>query len=217
MRKLKKEAKNCLKKNNMSPVKYLEGIGLLGKKLVAAHCIWVSKRDINALKKHGVRIAHCPTADMKLADGVMPYRLLKESNLTMGLGTDGPSSNNNLDMFEAMKIASLLQKSVQGRQTAMPAPEAFSMATRGGADALGLDLGIKEGNPADIVLVDLNRPELTPHYNLVSDIVYSANGSCADTVICDGRVLMENRQVRDEDKILEQARDAARRLTSPDI
>jgi len=118
-------------------------------------------------------------------------------------------------MFESMKFAALLQKAHRWDQTVLPAKEAFAMATKEGAKALNLNAGeIAEGKLADIALIDLNRPELTPHYNLASDLVYAANGSCVDTVICDGKLVMQNRKVEGEDEIIAKARDVAKSLVS---
>jgi 5-methylthioadenosine/S-adenosylhomocysteine deaminase len=138
---------------------------------------------------------------------------MKKSGLVVSLGTDGCASNNNLDLFESMKFAALLQKSTGRDPTLMPAKEAFEIATIGGANALGLNSGIiEEGRLADIVLIDLKRPELTPKHNLISNLVYSANGSCVDTVICDGKILMQNRVVKREAEILENSERVAKDL-----
>jgi 5-methylthioadenosine/S-adenosylhomocysteine deaminase len=148
---------------------------------------------------------------MKLAVGkAFPYERLKTAGVTVSLGTDGCSSNNNLDMLESMKFASLLQKYHHKDTTVLPAVEAFQMATINGARAFGLTCGeVKEGALADIALIDLQRPELTPHFDLYSDLAYSGNGGCVDTVICNGKVLMANRRVENEETILEEARRCA--------
>lgn len=210
----RKDNEDAVKRLGGRPVPYLAKIGFLSRNLIAAHSIWLTKREIKTLAKHDVKIVHNPTSNMKLATGgVMPYVEMKNAGLTVALGTDGCASNNNLDMFEAMKFAALLQKSYRVCQTVLPAPEAFAMATCEGAKALRLDAGeIAEGKLADIVLVDLNRPELTPHYNLASDLVYSANGSCVDTVICDGKVLMRGGRVDGEEEILSKAAETASKL-----
>jgi 5-methylthioadenosine/S-adenosylhomocysteine deaminase len=133
----------------------------------------------------------------------------------MGLGTDGAASNNSLDMFETMKAGALLQKFAHGDPRALPATEAFGLATLGGAQALGIDAGIvARDRLADLVLVDPRRPELTPRHDDISNWVYSAHGNVVDTVICDGVVLMENRRVKGEAEIMERAGDAARNLVT---
>jgi 5-methylthioadenosine/S-adenosylhomocysteine deaminase len=167
------------------------------------------------LAKNGVKVAHCPTSNMKLSVGAaLDLRALLKRGVTVSLGTDGASSNNNLDMFESMKFAALLQKFSTSDPTALPAKEAMRMATSEGAKALRLNAGeIKAGALADIALINLRAPELTPSHHLTSDLVYSANGGCVDTVICDGRILMAGRRIEGEEKILEQATKSAARLT----
>lgn len=212
----RRENEDFLKEKGVRPIPYLEKIGFLGPNLVACHAVWVTKGEIKTLAKHDVKIVHNPTSNMKLATGgVMPYKEMREAGLTIALGTDGCASNNNLDMLEAMKFAALLQKAHRWDQTVLPAKEALTMATEAGARALNINAGkIEAGRLADFILIDLKRPELTPHYNLASDLVYSANGSCVDTVVCDGRVLMENRVVGGEEVVLANAGEAARDLVS---
>jgi 5-methylthioadenosine/S-adenosylhomocysteine deaminase len=152
---------------------------------------------------------------MKLASGVMPYAEMLDAGITVSLGTDGCASNNDLDMFESMKFASLLQKVYRHDATILPAKEALDMGTINGAYALGINTGaIEPGRLADIILIDLKRPELTPMNNMTANIVYSANGSCVDTVICDGKILMEKRVVKGEDEIMDKATEVAKDLFS---
>jgi len=207
----KKENDDFIKKHNKRPVKYLDELGFLDKKLIAAHCIWLNNDDISLLEKHNVKISYNPVSNMKLASGVFNYQKMKK--LTVSLGTDGCASNNNLDMFEEMKIGSLLQKSYFNDETIMPAKEIFSIATENGAKALGLNAGkIEEGKLADVLLIDLKKPELTPNHDLISDLVYSANGSAVDTTICNGKILMKNRRVEGEEEILEKVKKVAEDL-----
>ncbi|MBU4201631.1 MAG: amidohydrolase [Candidatus Altiarchaeales archaeon] len=207
------ENKDCVEKNGKRPVEYLEEIGFLCDRIVAAHCNWLNGKDMKILAKHGVNIAHNPASNMKLATGVMPYPEMVKAGLTISLGTDGCASNNSLDMFEEMKFAALLQKSARNDPTAMPAGEAWKMATISGARALGLNAGvIKEGMLADIMLVNLKKVGLAPSHNLISNLVYSANGSCVDTVICNGRILMQERRVESEDEIIQKASEVAMNL-----
>lgn len=211
----KKEVDDSIKSNGKTPVEYLDDIGFLGANVIATHCVWLSKRDIEILARNDVKIAHNPTSNMKLASGIMHYKEMKESGLTISLGTDGCASNNNLDMFESMKFASLGQKAFYNDQTIMKSREAFELATVNGAKALRLNAGmIKENMLADLILIDLKKAELTPNYNLISNIVYSANGSCVDTVICDGKILMENHIVKDEEEIIEKVNKVAQDLVS---
>lgn len=209
----KKENNDFIKKHNKRPVKYLDELGFLDKKLIAAHCIWLNDDDINLLEKHNVKISYNPTSNMKLASGVMNYQKMKK--LIISLGTDGCASNNNLDMFEEMKIGSLLQKSYFNDETIMPAKEIFSIATENGAKAIGFNAGkIEKGKLADVLLIDLKRAELTPNHNLISNLVYSGNGSVVDTTICNGKILMENRKVKGEEEILEKGKKVALDLIS---
>ena len=210
----KHEVDECLAKTGMRPAKYLESIGFLGDDVIAAHGCWLDPSEIEVLARAGAKVAHCPISNMKLSAGAaMPYRALREAGVVMGLGTDGAASNNSLDMFETMKAAALLQKFAHGDPKTLPAMEAFELATRGGARALGIDAGtIRVGNLAGLILVDPRRPELTPRHNDVSNWVYSAHGGVVDTTICDGVVLMRDGHVKGETDILERAGDAARDL-----
>ncbi|MHC1584912.1 MAG: amidohydrolase [Candidatus Syntropharchaeia archaeon] len=209
-----KENEDFFREKGKRPVKYLEEIGFLTEKLVAAHCVWLTPEEIRTLADHGVKISHNPVSNMKLAvGGTIPYASMKEAGLTVSLGTDGCASNNNLDMFESMKFAALAQKAFRNDPTALSALQAYEMATSEGAKALRIDAGkIEEGKLADVILIDLKRPELTPNHELISNLVYSANGSCVDTVICDGKILMENRRVDGEEEIMEMASKRAMEL-----
>ncbi len=206
-----KEVEDCIRAKGIRPTEYLEQIGFLGPNVIACHGVYLNHKEILLLKKHEVKVVHNPISNMKLAVGrAFPYERLKTAGITISLGTDGCSSNNNLDMLESMKFASLLQKYHHKNTTVLPAREAFQMATMNGAKAFGLNCGeIKEGTLADIALIDLQRPELTPHFDLYSDLAYSGNGACVDTLICDGKLLMVNRRVKDEETILEDARRCA--------
>ena len=205
------EIQECLKKHGVRPVKYLEQIGFLGPHLVACHCVWLDEEDMAILKAHEVRAVHNPTSNMKLTvGGVFPYTQLRGRGIIIALGTDGCASNNNLDMLETAKLASLLQKFHTGDPVVMPANETLDMITAQGAQAFGLESGvIKKGYWADIALVDLNNPQLTPHFHLASDLIYAANGSCIDTLICDGRILMRGGHVEGEEEIIAKAREKA--------
>ena len=188
------EVDDCLREHGMSPVKYLDSIGFLGPDVIAAHCVHVDKDDIAILARRGVTVSHCPCSNMKLGSGIFPYADMIEAGVKISLGTDGCSSNNNLDMREEMKFAALLSK-CQGNPGLLPAPLALQWATEAGAKAFGIDAGvIAEGKLADAILVDLQNERFQPLHNLVSDWVYSADSSCVDTVICDGRILMKGRE-----------------------
>ncbi|MBN1156045.1 amidohydrolase family protein, partial [Candidatus Woesearchaeota archaeon] len=209
-----KEMKDFIKKEGKNPVRYLEEIGFLMPNLVSCHSVWLDNKNITAMKNHDVKIVHNPVSNMKLAVGkALPYAEMKKAGLCIALGTDGCASNNNLDMFQTMKFASLLQKFSTNTQTILPATEAVEMATRNGAVALGLNAGeIKEGKLADLLLIDLKKEYFAPNHNIVSNIAYAAHPDCVNTVICDGKVLMENRKVEGEEEIIMKATEAARKL-----
>lgn len=210
-----RESRDYMKKYGRSPVPFLEKIGFLGSNVIASHGIWFKHKDMDILAKHKVKVSYNPVSNMKLASGVLRYRELMRRKITVSLGTDGAGSNNNLDMFDSMKFASLLQKVYNMDPTIAPAKEIFEMATIRGAETLGINAGvIREGALADIILVDLKKPELTPNNNLIANLVYSAKGSCVDTVICDGKILMEGRVVEGEEEIIEKASETAKDLFS---
>ena len=166
------------------------------------------------LADHGVKVAHNPASNMKLASGMhFKFKEMREAGITVGLGTDGCSSSNNLDMVEAMKLASLLGKVWRKDPEAVTADEIFHSATEAGASFVGLKAGrIAEGYLADLSLVDLNMPAFTPNFNFISNLVYAANGSCIDTVICDGKILMQDKKVPGEEEIMERAAQIAYNL-----
>lgn len=214
----KGEVDECIKLHGTTPVRYLERLGILSPNLILAHVVWVDDEEMDLLAKYGVSVVHNPASNMKLASGYgFKYEEMKRRGIKLGLGTDGCSSSNNLDMFHAMRLASLLGKVWRFDSTAVSAQDIFLSSTSIGADILGLDAGrIEEGRLADLCLVDLNRPEMTPLNNLVSNLVYSASGSTVDTVIVDGRVLMEGGKVEGEDTIMAEARAVAERIIPKD-
>jgi 5-methylthioadenosine/S-adenosylhomocysteine deaminase len=186
------------KKQNLSEVEYLDKLGFLKGHVLAAHCINLSRRDMRTISDRGVNVAYVPVANMKLGMGAAKIKELVDLGVTVGLGTDGPASNNSLDMFETMKFGALLQKLTYTDPAVASAYEVLRMATTSGAEALRLGdyVGSLEvGKRADIILVDLIKPHLSPLHDIFANIVYSARGSDVDTVIVDGRVLMQNRRV----------------------
>ena len=187
----RKEVEDCLREHGTTPVRYLDSLGFLGPDVIAAHVVHVDEEEAAILASRGVTIAHCPCSNLKLASGIFPYRLLHDAGCRITLGTDGDSSNNNLEMREEMKFAALLAKASSGDPEVMPADEALAMATRNGAAAFGIDAGvIQEGKLADALLVRLDDVPMQPCHNLVSNWVYAAGSSCIDTVICNGKILM---------------------------
>lgn len=208
------EVEECIKQHGMRPVKYLEKLGILSEALILAHVIWVDDEELDLLAQYNVSVVHNPASNMKLASGyAFRYEEMKNRGIRVGLGTDGCSSSNNLDMFTAMRLASFLGKVWRFDSTAVKADDIFASSTSIGADILGIDAGIiAEGKLADLCLVDLNRPEMVPVHNLTSNLVYSASGAFVDTVICDGRILMQNGYVEGEEEIIRSARLVAERL-----
>lgn len=210
-----KEVQDCIEAHGLRPVEWLHSIGFLEAEVVAAHVIHVTDEEIDLLAKNRVAVVHNPVSNMKLVSGSFPYRRMTKAGVAVSLGTDGCSSNNNLCMSEEMKIASLHAKMTHNDPTVMSAREIYEMATINGAEALGLDCGlIAEGKLADCMLVKLNDPRLAPGYQLIDDLVYSADSSCIDTVICDGKILMENGRIDREEEIIAQAREYAKRFSA---
>lgn len=208
------EVDKITEKYGKRPVEHLDSIGFLGPEVLAAHCVWMTEREIKTIQKQGVKPVHNPVSNMKTASGVAPVPEMLAAGIPVALGTDGAASNNSLDMFNEMKFAALLNKVHKFDPTALPAQKVLEMATINGAIALGLqdEIGSLEvGKKADIVLVDMKKPHLTPLHNVISHLVYSAIGSDVDTVIVDGKVLMRERKVLtfDEDKVLEGAQKAS--------
>jgi len=203
----KREKEDCIAAHGLTPVRFLKELGFLGPNILAAHAIWLDAEEMDILGQHDVKVVHLPVSNMKLCSGPFPYRRLRDRGVCIGLGTDGCSSNNNLDMFEEMKFAALARKSLTGDPTAMPAPEAWVCATANGAKIFSLNAGrVEQGMLADCLLLDLNHPQLVPNHNLISNMVYAANGDCVDTTICAGKILMQNRVVPDEQKIIREVK-----------
>ena len=208
------EVRNSIKQFGFTPVRYLYKLGILSPRLIIAHGIYVDDDEIRMLADHGVKVVHNPASNMKLASGIQfKFCEMRKAGVTVALGTDGCSSSNNVDMIEAMKLASLLGKAWRKDPEAIPASEIFQAATEAGALAIGLKAGrIAEGYLADLCLVDLDIPAFTPNHNFVSNLVYAANGSCIDTVICDGKILMQDKKVPGEEEIMEHTAELAYKL-----
>ena len=213
-----KEITDSLNEKGLRPFEYLDEIGFLGPDVIAAHCVWLDDREIDIIKKHDVKISHNPCSNMKLASGIAPISKLIENDICVGIGTDGASSNNNLDLIEELKTASLLQKVSTLDPKVLNSDDALAMGTINGARLLGLEneIGsIEVGKKADIILIDTNAPNMTPQSStLSSNVIYSANGSNVDTTICNGKILMENKKLTflDEDEIIKKARIAIKEL-----
>ncbi len=182
----------------MSDVKVVQEEGLLRGSTLAVHCVWLSDDELDLFGAGGVKVAHCPVANMYLGDGVAPVGKMLARGVTVGLGTDGAASNNNQDMLAVLKSAALLHKVHDLDPTAMTAPRALEMATSMGARAMGIEdeVGsIEVGKKADLVLLDLSKPNSVPVHNSASNIVYCATQENVQTVIIDGRVVMRDRRI----------------------
>ena len=194
----RQEIYECKKKYGKYPVQFLDSIGILSNKTLLDHCNWITKDEINILKKHNCSIVHNPVSNMKLASGsTLPLPELLEKGVNVALGTDGPASNNNLDLFEEMKVVGLLHKYHRWDASAMPCQQIVDMATVNGAKALGINSGsIEEGKNADIITLGINE-HLVPlnEKNILSNIVYSANGSDVSDSIINGKLVMKNRKL----------------------
>jgi 5-methylthioadenosine/S-adenosylhomocysteine deaminase len=197
--------------HKLTPAAWLESIGFLGPRVLAAHGVWLTDDDIAIVKRTGASISHNPESNMKLASGVAPVQKYLAAGVPVGLGTDGAASNNDLDMFEAMRQAAFLHKLASRNPEAVPAPAALEMATIGGARALGLDTligSLEPGKRADLIVVAMNGARQTPVYNTISHLVYVSRGDDVRATVVNGRVLMRDRRVRtlDERVVLADAR-----------
>ncbi len=211
----KGEIDECVRQHGLTPVRYLDKLGILSEHLVLAHVVWIDDEEMDLLAKYNVSVVHNPASNLKLASGyAFKYEEMKRRGIRIGIGTDGCSSSNNLDMVVAMKLASFLGKGWRFDSTACKADDIFASATSVGADILGIPAGrVEEGALADVCLVDLNTPELVPLNSLTSNLVYATSGSsCVDTVIVDGRILMRDKYVPGQEAIIAEAREVARRL-----
>lgn len=201
-------------KYGMTPVGFLDSTGILSPRYIGCHGCMLDEVDSVILKERDARLVHVPVSNLKLTVGkVFPHLLMQKAGIPYCFGTDGCASNNHLDMLETMKFASLLAKFASNDPTVLPAKETFDMATQTAAQIFRLgEWRIAEGLSPDIILIDLKRPEFIPNFDIYSDIVYAANSSAVDTVICMGEVLMENRTVPGEDEIMAEAKKAAHSL-----
>lgn len=200
----KVEVENCMKKHGCTPIEHLEKFGLLTEKTILAHCVHLSDNDIQIIKKHNTKIAHCPVSNFKLKSGLMAFQKLINAGVLVTLGTDGSASNNSLGMLEEMKVCALNAKTQANSSKAGNVNDIYKTATVNGAKAFGIDAGvIEEGKIADFLLYDLNHYLLLPNFNLISNIIYSGQNECITDVFCDGKQIMCNRKVENEEKIIE--------------
>ena len=204
-----KEVEDCrLAHGGMSPVEYLDSLGVLGPDVIAAHTLWLSDKDVEILGKRGVTCVHNVNSNLKLASGYkFRYNELRDAGANVCIGTDGCGSSNNLDMLEAMKTSAMVQKAWRGDSSAMPLNELIAMATENPAKVLGLDIGrLEEGALADIIIIDTDSYHFMSPGSFEANLVYSAHSDCVDSVICNGRLIMKDRVVPGEKEILDEAR-----------
>ena len=211
------EVENCIKQYGKRPFAHVASTGLFDSGTLAAHCVHLDDEDIDIIKRYHIRVAHNPGSNMKLASGTAPVPRLLEEGICVALGTDGASSNNNLDMLDEVQLAALMHKVHTLDPLAVPALTTVKMGTEYGAQALSLhDVGrLQAGDKADIVLFSMHGAAWTPCYNPVSLLAYSAKSSSVDTVMVDGKILMENGTLKtiDEEHVLYEAQKVADRLT----
>ena len=205
----RKEVEDCKAAHGgLSPVEYLDSLGVLSPRLLAAHTLWLSPHDIELLAARGVHCIHNINSNTKLASGYrFLYNEMRDAGINLCLGTDGCASSNNLDMLEAMKTAAIFQKAWRDAPSALPLPELLDMATVNGARALRIDSGrLEEGAVADITLIDTDNTFFLSPGPFLANLVYSAHSDCIDSVICDGRFLMRHREIPGEREIITEAR-----------
>ena len=203
-----------------TPIAYVDSLGVFAVPVIAAHCVYAADEDIRLMAEKGVSVALCPKSNMKLGNGFAPAQKLLDAGVNVCLGTDGCGSNNSLNMFSEMNAAALVYKGAEHRAQCVSAAEVLKMATVNGAKAIGREgeLGvIREGALADLILINLNEPQLIPQNNILSGLVYSSTGAEVDTVFVDGRILMENRKLTtiDEEAIYAHIRDIVDRIRRP--
>ena len=205
------EVKTAAEQHKATPVGFLESLGFFGPRTLAAHAVHLTPADMDILKTRGVGVSHNPESNMKLASGTAPVPALRRAGVPVGLGTDGAASNNDLDMFEAMRQAALLHKLQTNDPRTLPAGDVLAMATIEGAAALGMQdrLGsLEPGKRADLIVVSMSAPRQTPMYDPLSHLVYATRGDDVRTTVVNGKVLMRDRKVLtlDESAVLAEAR-----------
>jgi 5-methylthioadenosine/S-adenosylhomocysteine deaminase len=211
------EVKILTKKLQMKAIDYLRKQDMLGPDLIAFHCVCMDDDDIAIFADYGCKIVHNPESNMKLASGIAPVTAMLNKGIPVGLGTDGCASNNNLDLFQEMDTAAKLGKLSRLDPTDMPAQTVLAMATRYGAQALGMEQitgRLGPGMKADLIIIDMNKPHLVPMYNPYSHLVYTVGGADVDTVLINGQLVMENRRLItiDEARVLAEVRRMAEKV-----
>ncbi len=188
----------CRQRFGTTPLRHLDKLGLLDNRTLAAHCVVLDEEEIGLLAQQGVKVAHCAESNMKLASGIAPVPAMLAAGVCVGIGTDGSASNNDVDMFGEMNSVAKVHKAAEMDPTVMDAETTLAAATRGGAAALGAgDLigSLEAGKKADLIVVDFDRPHLSPVYNPVSHLVYAARGRDVVHSMINGRMVMKNRKI----------------------
>jgi len=198
---------------------YLDSLGVLDERLIAAHCVALTDKDMTIMKKKNVKVSHNPISNLKLASGISPVPKMLRKGITVSLGTDSPCSNNTASMFEIMKTTAIIHKGINKNPTVMPVEQVLEMATLEGAKALSWEneIGsIEVGKKADLSIISLEKPHLCPIYNEASHLVYAANASDVETVIINGRIVMENRKltILNTEKVMDAVEKAKNNLLS---
>ena len=214
------EVENSKQRFGRRPSEVAYDAGILGRNCIAAHCVWLSDAELALMRETGTQISHNPSSNAKLGNGIARLPEMLAAGLNVGIGHDAAECNNSRDLFEVMKFASLMHRASRVDASLQQAPDVVRMATRNGADALGHETGrLAAGRKADVILINLKSQMFTPLMpgnadHLFSHLVFAANGSCVDTTIIDGKIVMEDRQLTtvDEQKVLREANDAFRRV-----
>ena len=209
------EVDPVLEERGQRPLAWADDLGLLAEDSFVAHGVHVDRTEMELLAERDTAVVHCPASNMKLASGMAPVQELLDAGVTVGLGTDGAASNNDLDMFDEMRDAAMLGKLAADDASAVDAGTAVRLATEGSAAALGFESGrVEPGANADLAVVDLDAPHLTPQHDLVSHLAYAARGSDVRHTVCDGQVLMRDRELTtiDLERTREEAEEQARAL-----
>lgn len=213
-----KEHEECKTRHGMSPIQYFEKIGLLENKVNAAHCVWVDDKDIEIMRNYDFTVAHCPSSNMKLGSGFAPIKKLLDKEINVTIGTDGASSNNNLNMLEEMNLASMIGKGINHDPQFLKAKDIFKLATLNGAKMQGRENcgAIKVGNKGDIVIFDMNHITMRPLIDPLSNVLYSASTEAISINMVDGEVIYKDGKFTkiDEEKVLKEIDKIVERISS---
>ncbi|WHH60548.1 amidohydrolase [Petroclostridium sp. X23] len=212
-----KENQDCIEKYGKSPVRHMYDLGLLRPNTLAAHCVHVTDEDMDILAQNNVNVIYNPGSNLKLASGIAPVGKMMKKGINVALGTDGAASNNNLNMFEEIHLAALISKGVEREPTLINAYQALKMATCNAASALGLDQVagvIKPGMKADLTIINMEKPHFYPSHNAVANIAYSVQAADVETVLVDGRILMEKGEFKtiDDEEVIYHINKISQRL-----